>query len=482
MRNFTHILLTVFALLALADKADAQIVISKPNLGFTQACASPTFNTYNLNFTFSPVAGLSPSNQFMVELSDASGSYDNPTTIYTSAAGEINESPANITFSIPTTVAGENYKLRIKSTSPVATSASSNSFGAYYKVQDTPFSINNLIASAAFCAGGSYLLTIDNPGSDTNDSPLKYPELTFKWYREITQTTSEFVADGESLEVSTPGVYFVETNYGTCTSNSFSNRVTVSQAGGSTETEISSSQGNPFCPDAGATTLTTITGNGYQWFKDGAAISGANNQMYETEEPGIYSVNVDLGSCSTSASIDLMSEQFESSINVDDINFMEDGEVIEVEVTTGAVNPTFSWYRNETIISSATSHIYEADSNGDYRVVITQNSGCAATDEFAFRINNRDDVFPDIDLIPNVITPNGDNTNDTWTIPLRYVEGTNTSVTIIDSNGKILLQTDNYRNDWPMEPLDFTSINPVVYYIIEPSEGEIKKGSITVVR
>lgn len=481
MRNFTHIFLSALTLLVMSHSAYAQIVISKPNLGFSQACASPNFNTYNLNFTFSPITGISSSNQFVVELSDSEGSYDSSTIIYTSAAGEITASPATITFSMPIDVAAENYKLRIKSTSPVSTSANSNVFSAYYKAQDTPFSINNLISSAAFCSGGSYVLTIDNPGDENNDSPLQYPGLTFKWYKETSETTSVFVASGESLEVNEAGVYFCETDYGTCTSNSFSNRVSVSQAGSSTETDINSSKGNPFCPDEGTTTLTTISANSYQWFKDGSAISGANDQSYITDEPGEYTVNIDLGACNTSAKITLESEQFESSINVDDVNFMEDGEIISVEVTTDANNPTFEWYRNESIIPSATSHIYQADQNGNYKVVITQGSGCAATNEFAFRINNNDDVFPDVNLIPNVISPNGDNINDTWMIPLVYVSGTNTNVTIIDSNGKILLKTSDYQNNWPMDQLDFT-VNPVVYYIIEPSDGDIKKGSITVIR
>lgn len=482
MRNFTQLFISAICLLALTCELKAQIVISKPNLGFSQACASPTFNTYNINFTFSPVDGISSSNQFIVELSDSEGSYDNSTVIYTSTSGEIITSPATITFAMPTSVAGESYRLRIKSTSPAATSANSNTFSAYYKAQDTPFSINNLISSAAFCSGGSYLLTIDNPGAESNDSPLLYPGLTFNWYKETSETTSVFVATGESLEVNEPGVYFCETNYGSCTSNSFSNRVTVTQAGSSTETEINSSKGNPFCPDEGTTTLTTITADGYQWFKDGSAISGATDQTYVASESGEYKVNIDLGSCNTNASITLETEQFESSINVDDINFIEEGESLTVEVTTDANNPTFDWYRNETIIPTATTHIYEADSNGDYRVVITQNSGCAAAKEYVFRINNNDDIFPDVELIPNVISPNGDNINDTWMIPLRYVGGTNTRVTIIDSNGKTLLQTNDYQNNWPMDQLDFNSVNPVVYYIIEPSQGETKKGSITVVK
>ena len=41
-------------------------------------------------------------------------------------------------------------------------------------------------------------------------------------------TTSVFVAEGPTLAVSEEGTYFVETNYGTCTSNSFSNKASAS--------------------------------------------------------------------------------------------------------------------------------------------------------------------------------------------------------------------------------------------------------------
>ena len=45
-------------------KAKAQIVIGTPSLGFTQACASDSFNTYSLSFVFSPESALESSNQF----------------------------------------------------------------------------------------------------------------------------------------------------------------------------------------------------------------------------------------------------------------------------------------------------------------------------------------------------------------------------------------------------------------------------------
>ena len=478
-------LLIGFCLLVFSsvENANAQIVISAPNLGFSQACASASFNTYSTTFNFSPVTGISPSNQFIIEMSDADGSFANPTVLLTTAAGSITTSPATLNFQIPTETAGEGYRIRIKSTAPAATSAGSATFAAYYKTQDSPFTINNLVSTGAFCSGGSYLLTIDNPGTGTNDSPLNYPSLTFKWYKETSPTTSVFVAEGETLEVTQEGTYFCETNYGTCTSNSYSNRVTITAVtSGEANAGIFSSLGNPFCPDQGATTLSTLNGTSYQWYKNGQAIAGATEQMYQTEESGNYSVQVDLGNCQASGSIALVSELFDASINVSEMETMEEGESITVVVTENALNPDFEWYLNSTLIPSATGNTYEATQFGDYTVIINENSGCTGSREFNFTIAEPYDPFPNIEKIPNMISPNGDAINDTWVIPQKYVSGTNTEVIIMNNQGKVVFSTKNYLNDWPQQDLELTSINQVYYYVLTTQNNETKKGSITVIK
>lgn len=486
MHKTTILRLTTFAclfVLFLSEQTSAQIVIGAPNLGFSQACASASFNNYSTTFVFSPETGLASTNQFKIEMSDATGSFAAATVIFTSEPGAITVSPATFNFSLPTNTAGEAYRIRIKSTAPVATSSGSASFAAYYKIQDNPFTINNLVSTGAFCTGGSYLLTIDNPGFGDNDSPLNYPSLTFNWFRETSPTTSVFVEAGYTLTVTQPGTYFVKTNYGTCTSNSFSNRVTISEAtSGSASATIASSLGNPFCPEEGMTTLSTMTGNSYQWFKDGNLITGATNQMYQTDESGTYSVQVDLGSCQASGSIELESEGFTSSLNVSDENEMEVGDSLMVYVTTTAINPQFKWYLNGTLISGANQDSYSATQFGDYKVVISQTSGCVVSKELLFSINEPVDPFPDVPNIPNLISPNGDGINDTWVIPMQYVSGTNTEVTIFTNQGQVVLQTKDYQNNWPDTQLNLTSINLVYYYIIKAPNQKEKKGSITVVK
>ena len=479
MRIFTIINTVLIVLLSFTDSISAQIVISTPNLGFSQACASPSFNNYNVTFSFSPETGLSSNNQFIIELSDASGSFTNATTVYTSAQGVVTTSPATLSFSLPTTTAGEAYKLRIKSTAPVATSTGSVSFAAYYKIQDEPFTINNLVSTGAYCSGGSYVLSIDNPGGELNDSPLQYPSLTFNWFKETGPSTSVFISTGETLTVDQPGAYFVKTNYGTCTSDSYSNRVTVSEVTSTSSASISSSLGNPYCSSDGPTILSTINASDYQWFKDGVEISGATSQMYSTNEAGVYSVNINLGSCSTDASIDLQNTGFTSSIDVSEFNTMEQGETLIATVTTDAINPVYEWYLNNNIIVNETSNSYEATQFGNYKVVVTQTSGCQSSNEFSFTIS---EPYPNVPNIPNLISPNGDGINDTWVIPQAYVNGTNTEVIILSSKGEIVLKTDNYQNNWPQGQINFKEINPVYYYIIKTSDNNMKRGSITVVK
>ena len=324
-KRIKNILFIAFLLLAVVQ-GSAQITIEKPTFPFTQICANASFNNFEVTFKFSPESSFTATNQFIVEMSDASGSFSGtPLAVYTSAAGAVTTSPKMISFSVPTTIAGEKFKLRVRSTSPAVTSPESNAFAAYYKLQDSPFSINNFVSTATYCLGGSYVLTIDNPGTGLNDSPLKYASLTYKWFKETSPTTSDFVSAGPTLAVNTPGTYYVETNYGTCTSYSYSNRVTVTESTVASIATITSSLGNPYCPSEGPTILSANSGVSYQWSKNNVVIAGATNQTYNTNEFGVFSVAVNNGSCSTNASINLKQiDLFNSSVTVPASNFTKD--------------------------------------------------------------------------------------------------------------------------------------------------------------
>jgi len=50
------------------------------------------------------------------------------------------------------------------------------------------------------------------------------------------------------------------------------------------------------------------------------------------------------------------------------------------------------------------------------------------------------------------------------------------------NQGKVVLQTNDYQNNWPENDLNLTSVNQVYYYIITTADNQTKKGSITVVK
>lgn len=411
-KSIKNILFTAFLLFAVV-KGSAQ-TIDKPTFEFERICADSSFNTFGVTFKFYPESSFTAANQFIVEMFDASGSSPGiPIVVYTSAAGEVSTPLIKpISFAVPTTIAGEKFKLRVKSTSPALTSPESNPFAAYYKPQNSTFSINNSISTATYCKGSNHVLTIDNPGTRPNDSPLKYPSLTFDWYKKTSETTSDFVSSGPTLTVTQPGTYYVRTNYGACTpdSYSYSNEVTVEESSGASE--------------------------------------------------------------------------FTSSVNVPASNSISTDETLTVTATTTASNPVYKWYLDGNPITDATSATYLVQTAGSYKVAITQTAGCVATKEHSFTVTLKDGTsgFPDVANIPNFISPNGDGINDTWQIPLEYINEKNTEVLILNSKGDTVLKTNNYQNNWPDSPLDFKNVNPVYYYIITTVDGKVKKGSITVVK
>lgn len=478
---FNLLCLTV---LCLPEQVKAQVVIGDPKPQFTQACASSIFNSYDAIFSFSAQNGLGSSNQFILEMSDADGVFTNPTVVFTSGAGTITESPATINFSIPTTTIGEGYKIRVKSTDPVATGAISKAFPAYYKLHDKPFTINKLVSTGAYCPGGSYLLTIDDPSIGSNDSPLDYPSLNFNWYKVTGPTTSILVAKANTFAASEEGTYFAETDYGTCTSDSFSNRVkiTLATTGQTTTSTIESSLGNPFCENEGPTTLSTILGQNYEWSKDGTVIQGATSRTYQTNESGSYKVIVTSGACVSIGTIDLMSGGFTSDINVPSTNIMQSGDMLSVVITTNAINPVFEWYLDEDLITEATENTYEATEFGNYKVIVSQTEDCISSMEFTFQITQTINTFPDVENIPNIVSPNGDGINDTWIIPSKYVGGTDTEIMILTREGKTIFKSNDYQNDWPQDQLNLKSVNLIYYYIIIPKGEEKKLGSITIVK
>ena len=436
------------------------------------------FNEYNATFSY---VNFPAGTEFVVELSDELGSFTTP--VATTKISFI-DTPASqqqtIKFAIPTDLKGsDTHSIRIKSVTgtPVTSIKFRNSqnvteFPIYYRTYVESFTINDKSATAMICSGGSLTLAIDK-STTTSPSPLDFPNLKYKWYKDDVAIAGQ---SGATLTVNAPGQYFARVDYGGCLDENFSsNLVTVTSSTSGGGVTISSSLGNPFCSNGTGTVLTATSGNSYKWFKDGVEISGVTTRSYTTNESGVYTVDVDFGGCKATGSINLSSNGFDASIDVAETTTIEEGETVSVSITTDATTPTFEWYLNGNIINGATTENYVVAVRGNYRVVISQASGCVAKKEFNFRV-----IGPSgpSSVIPNIIKLSG--LNPYWNIPSEY-KNASTKVMIISSNGDMVLDVVDYQGDWPQTAIDFKSVNPVYYYVIQGDAGE-KKGSITVIK
>ncbi len=476
----------IISILTLALISNAQVFNNGqgPVVQVPLACASDSFNTYNATVFFNEDE-ISSSNQFIIELSDLNGDFSNPDDVVeVSTPQQLTSSGSIIVFSLPEDAAGENYRIRVKSTDQEDVSSPSDEFPAYFITHDIPFSINDVPDTITFCPGTGVILEVDEINFFGGPSPRDFPDLTYNWFRQTQTALEEIAVDaGPSIEVNEEGTYFAVTNYGSCitSSESISNEINVILAttgGDPANATITSSLGNPFCSDGIGTTLSTNTGDSYEWFLDNQPIEGETGSTIQVTQSGDYAVIITTGSCVAVGSIQLENLGGTTTIDVPAVSFVEIGTPVIATVTTTLDNPQFEWFLNGQLIDGATENVFTATGIGTYSVVVTSTGECNSITELFFELS----ALVDVDNIPNTISPNGDGINDIWMIPAQYVSGTNTEVVILSSTGETILQTNDYANNWPESIDALGSGNQVFYYTISPQSEDMILGSITVVK
>ena len=145
------------------------------------------------------------------------------------------------------------------------------------------------------------------------------------------------------------------------------------------------SAGGPttFCA-GGSVVLTSSSASGYQWYKDGTAISGATNQTYSVTTPGTYSVIVTNSGCSSamSAGITITVNPAPATPTISAggaTTFCAGGSV----VLTSSSATGNQWYRDGVVISGAINQTYTSTTAGNYTVRVSNEIGCTSTSSVA---------------------------------------------------------------------------------------------------
>lgn len=460
--NLFNLLIVMFFLNVTGTYAQT---LNKPNPTFGGfVCADTDFNNFNVDFSWQTPL-VASDNVFILELSDENGDFTTPTEL-TTVSNSNTTLNFTFNFSFPTNTAGSAYRVRVRSTNPVRTSPVSDAFAAYYVNADEPLIINDF-SDIILCGGGSAIINVDN-----------FPdEVAYIWRRNNVIIPGE---TGPSIIINQTGSYYAEVDYGEfCSTNTASNIIEVLDGdSGTTETVTITSSGNIDCETGESVTITsniTNTDYEYTWYRNGNPVSGETSSTIEVSQGGTYFLEIQVGDCPIFSNDLVISGGAAGEITIDpgeDITISA-GESVTVTASGG---DSYEWFSpSDELISSSASVIIDAA--GVYTLIATSDS-CEITRTVT--VTGPGNPGPS-DIIPNVLTPNGDGINDTWQIPDEYLNA-NTEVIIYGPTGEILHQVTAYANDWPQSALTYIVNNPVFYYRILEGSNVLEQGSITLIK
>jgi gliding motility-associated-like protein len=253
------------------------------------------------------------------------------------------------------------------------------------------------------------------------------------------------------------------------------------------------------CGSDASTTISLNSNNSltYYWYKDGAFFQESTASLV-VSEPGLYYAETFLGACTGLAYSNVVAVTQDNTAQA--VSVAPSTEVSlskgESQLFTAEGFDTFKWTNGlgETI---STEKSVVIDTPGTYTMTTT-NGSCEASKEIVVTETNDTVVTTDpinevvptytdaasaAKAIPSFVSPNGDTINDTWVIPTEYANDPTVKVSIYTASGALVLDTNNYQNNWPQAEVGATTnVNSVVYYLISKEGRSVKKGSITLVQ
>ncbi|WGH75879.1 gliding motility-associated C-terminal domain-containing protein [Tenacibaculum tangerinum] len=237
----------------------------------------------------------------------------------------------------------------------------------------------------------------------------------------------------------------------------------------------SSSNSNSLCAGSSITYTinNVIAGYTYQWIKDGTEdVTPADPQVLEVTAAGTYVLNYAGYGCDNELNPIVVVPFDDSAVTItpSEIVVLESGSSATIVASGGEA---YQWYQGEDtsgVLLSTTEEL-TVTALGFYTVFV-QVGNCSV-------IRTIEVVEPDGQIIvPNIVSPNQDGANDTWKLSNTYAYQPNVEVILYNSNGREILKTTDYKNDWPMESLGNQKI---FYYKIIKDEKLIKAGTISVI-
>ena len=349
------------------------------------ACGSADYNEYFVNFKWAPPV-VQADNEFILELSDANGSFVNPTQL-AKVADKNTDFDFDMGFALPTDTRGDAYRFRVRSTKPAKISPESDAFEMYYIDYNTSLKIREEGDTAStpaqrveLCDGGTAIVEVyDIPNKET---------YRYNWYKDTSPYTA--AGHGPSITVSEPGYYVVELDYGpTCSGSSNTQSLSIQViVGSSVGLAINPPVKTAFCAGELVSPLEANMNYPdlfYTWYRDGniiqASTMGAYSYTIDTNDPqfaGAYTVKVQGNSICTETSAPVAINQtgvFNVTTNNPTNMVLMPGASANLGVSADIAPVTYQWYKDHVAISGATGSTYAATSVGVYYAEVAMSGG-----------------------------------------------------------------------------------------------------------
>ncbi|GLU43240.1 gliding motility-associated C-terminal domain-containing protein [Allomuricauda sp. NBRC 101325] len=489
--TYSILVLAIAFVLVGTFNAQAQVLYQpvpadNPNLAgnsaWTAACASSGFNEYFVNFRWDPPI-VGSDNEFILELSDANGYFASPTEL-ARVSDKNGTFDFEFEFALPTDTRGENFKFRVRSTSPAKTSPASEPFSMYFIDYNYPLLISENGSGSIpnggliqLCGGGSVTLKPHNiPNANT---------YIYNWYRSGTLLAEK----SESITVSEPGMYYVELDYGDCSgsANTLSNTIEIS-TGTSSGLAINGASNIEICPGETHQLEANISGLGltYTWYKDGSVVSGptVDASTYTVDASingfeGSYAVEVDgANTCKELSEAVTVSSpgSFDVTLNNEQNIVLLPSQTKTLSVATTANTPVYQWFKNGSAIAEATSSSLVINSVGEYYVEVTDNGSVCAAAPLSSETTTV--VAPEsfefvIEIIGSYATC--ENTDATLSLSIINAVGSNGSKTNVTSE---LQNSFAYQWQFDGAPMAGETSKTITVSSQEENGGYILKGTI----
>ena len=343
-------------------------------------------------------------NKYIFELSDANGSFNNPTVLpYETDGIPKGKTINNVLFfdaylTFPKTLNGKKYRIRLRSTNPASEvivigelsgkeEFEGNFINATGSVKTVPSGNVNL------CPGQTTEISVTQIFTTASNNISDY---NYVWYKSDIGGNNSVRINGQTgpkITVSEEGTYRVYIDYGACTNSdqniSKSNNINVRIKGGGQSLVLSSSATEICSSESFTLTATPAGTDTYLWYRDNTKLGETNGvATYVVSPPnnlpGKYRVQIgDGGGCGVrSNEVEIKhKDAIKANITATGGNVLLPNKQRTLSVNTTAQSPSYKWFKDGVEIPGQTANTYVATSAGKYKAQVIQTGSCASTVE-----------------------------------------------------------------------------------------------------